>query len=131
MGLLCARQYFNRDTPQERELRGRVSGSGKRRSGTGSPRVAAKLLYWHWSPNNGWAMDHEIHGWNECLITYVLAAGSPRYPIDPLVYHRGFAAGRDFLNGSSYYDIPLPLGMPYGGPLFFTHYSFCGLDPRD
>jgi hypothetical protein len=20
--------------------------------------------------------------------------------------------------------------MPYGGPLFFTHYSFCGLDPR-
>jgi hypothetical protein len=89
-----------------------------------------KLLYWHWSPNNGWAMDHEIHGWNECLVTYVLAASSPRYPVDPQIYHRGFATGRDFLNGRSYYDITLPLGMPYGGPLFFTQYSFCGLDPR-
>ena len=37
---------------------------------------AASVLYWHWSPNNGWAIDHEIHGWNECLVTYVLAAGS-------------------------------------------------------
>ena len=89
-----------------------------------------EVLYWHWSPNNGWAMNHEIRGWNECLITYVLAASSPRYAIDPVVYHRGFAAGRGFLNGKSYYGIELPLGMPYGGPLFFTHYSFCGLDPR-
>jgi len=75
-------------------------------------------------------MDHEIRGWNECLVTYVLAAGSPRYPIDPLTYHRGFANGREFVNGRSYYDIALPLGMPFGGPLFFAHYSFCGLDPR-
>jgi hypothetical protein len=34
------------------------------------------------------------------------------------------------LNGRSYYDIELPLGVAYGGPLFFAHYSFCGLDPR-
>jgi hypothetical protein len=47
-----------------------------------------------------------------------------------LVYQHGFAAGRDFLNGKSYYGIPLPLGAPYGGPLFFAHYSFLGLDPR-
>jgi hypothetical protein len=46
------------------------------------------------------------------------------------VYHRGFAEGRGFLNGKQYYGINLPLGMPYGGPLFFAHYSFCGLDPR-
>ena len=130
MGLLCARQYFNRDTPAERELRGRVSGLWEEVEWNWHTQGGRKVLYWHWSPNNGWAMDHEIHGWNECLITYVLAAGSPRYPIDPLVYHRGFASGRDFLNGRSYYDIPLPLGMPYGGPLFFTHYSFCGLDPH-
>ena len=130
MGLLCARQYFNRDTPQEREVRGRISGLWEETEFSWHTQGGRKLLYWHWSPNNGWAMDHEIHGWNECLVTYVLAAGSPRYPIDPLVYHRGFAVGRDFLNGRSYYDIPLPLGMPYGGPLFFAHYSFCGLDPH-
>ena len=88
------------------------------------------MLYWHWSPKNGWAMNHEMRGWNECLITYLLAVAAPRYAVDPQVYHRGFAAGRDFVNGKSYYGIELPLGMPYGGPLFFTHYSFCGLDPH-
>ncbi|RYG01209.1 MAG: beta-glucosidase, partial [Chitinophagaceae bacterium] len=28
------------------------------------------------------------------------------------------------------YGIKLPLGFDYGGPLFFSHYSFLGLDPR-
>jgi hypothetical protein len=130
MGLLCARQYFDRDTAAEREVRGRISGLWEEVEWSWHTQDGRKLLYWHWSPNNGWAMDHEIHGWNECLTTYVLAAGAPRYPIEPLVYHRGFASGRDFRNGCRYYDIPLPLGMPYGGPLFFCHYSFCGLDPR-
>jgi hypothetical protein len=130
MGLLCARQYFERDTPGEQSVRGRITGLWEEVEWDWYTQGGRNLLYWHWSPNNGWAMDHEIHGWNECLITYVLAASSPRYAIDPIVYHRGFAAGRDYLNGKSYYNIELPLGMPYGGPLFFAHYSFCGLDPH-
>lgn len=130
MGLLCAREYFDRDTPAERDLRGRITLIWEDVEWSWFTQGGRELLYWHWSPNNGWGMDHEIRGWNECLIVYVLAASSPRYAIDPLAYHRGFANGRDFLNGRSYYDIQLPLGMPYGGPLFFTHYSFCGLDPR-
>ncbi len=76
-------------------------------------------------------MNHEILGWNECLITYVLAASSPRYAIDAKVYHQGFAKGPDFINGKSYYGIELPLGPAYGGPLFFAHYSFCVLDPHE
>jgi hypothetical protein len=130
MGLLCVRQYFDRDTPLERSLRGRITWLWQEVEWNWHTRDARKLLYWHWSPNNGWALDHEIRGWNECLVTYVLAAGSPRYAIEADVYHRGFAAGRDFLNGKSYYGVELPLGAPYGGPLFFTHYSFSGLDPR-
>jgi hypothetical protein len=130
MGLLCARQYFQRDTPGERSVRDRITWLWTEVEWDWYTQGGRKLLYWHWSPNNGWAMDHEIHGWNECLITYVLAASSPRHAIDPAVYHRGFAAGRDFLNGKTYYGIELPLGRPYGGPLFFAHYSFCGLDPR-
>jgi len=130
MGLLCARQYFERDTPAEREVRGRISGLWEELEWSWYTQGGRKLLYWHWSPNNGWAMDHEIRGWNECLVTYVLAAGHPRYPIDPHVYHRGFASGTVFRNGRSYYGIPLQLGTAYGGPLFFSHYSFCGLDPR-
>ena len=130
MGLLCARQYFNAGNETEQSVRGRINYIWHEVEWTWYTREARELLYWHWSPNNGWAMNLEVRGWNECLITYVLAASSSRYPIDPVVYHRGFAGGRDFLNGKKYYDIELPLGMPYGGPLFFTHYSFCGLDPH-
>jgi hypothetical protein len=130
MGLLCVRQYFDRDTLLEKDLRGRITGLWEEVEWNWHTQGGRKVLYWHWSPNNGWSMDHEINGWNECLVTYVLAAGSPRYAIDPAVYHRGFASGRDFLNGKSYYNIELPLGMPLGGPLFFCHYSFCGLDPH-
>jgi hypothetical protein len=130
MGLLCARQYFQGETAAEASLRQRITALWDEVEWDWYTQGGRKLLYWHWSPYNGWAMDHEIHGWNECLITYVLAASSKRYAIDPVVYHRGFAAGRDFLNGKAYYGIELPLGMPYGGPLFFAHYSFCGLDPR-
>jgi hypothetical protein len=130
MGLLCAREFFGRKTPAENAIRGNINYLWFDVEWDWYTQGGRDVLYWHWSPNNGWALDHEIRGWNECLITYVLAASSPRYAIDPVVYHRGFAAGRGFLNGKSYYDVELPLGMAYGGPLFFTHYTFCGLDPR-
>lgn len=32
-------------------------------------------------------------------------------------------------NGKKFYDITLPLGEDRGGPMFFAHYSFLGLDP--
>jgi hypothetical protein len=130
MGLLCARQYFSADTPVEALARSRISILWNEVEWNWFTQCGRDVLYWHWSPYNGWAMDHEIRGWNECLVTYVLAAASPRYAIDPAVYHRGFATGSGFRNGKSWHDIELPLGMPYGGPLFFTQYSFCGLDPR-
>ncbi|HEY4212945.1 MAG TPA: glucoamylase family protein [Steroidobacteraceae bacterium] len=130
MGLLCARRYFNFATPLESSVRSRITTLWEEVEWSWFTQGGRPLLYWHWSPYNGWAMDHEIHGWNECLITYVLAAAAPRYAVDPIAYHRGFASGRDFVNGKSYCGIELPLGMPFGGPLFFAHYSFCGLDPR-
>jgi hypothetical protein len=130
MGLLCAREYFDRSTAEEAAVRSSISLLWNEVEWSWFTRGERPVLYWHWSPYNGWAMDHEIRGWNECLITYVLAASSPRYPIEPVAYHEGFANGGGFGNGKSWYDIDLPLGMPYGGPLFFTHYSFCGLDPR-
>lgn len=88
------------------------------------------MLYWHWSPNNGWAMNHQLKGQNECHITYILAASSPTYPIRESVYHKGWANSITFKNGKEYYGIRLPLGTDFGGPLFFTHYSYLGLDPR-
>jgi len=129
-GLICARRYFDRESVQERELRALISKLWVEAEWNWHTRGGLSVLYWHWSPNHGWSMNFEIGGWNECLIAYVLAASSPRYAIDADAYHRGWAEGRNFRNGRTYYGIELPLGPDYGGPLFFSHYSFLGLDPR-
>ena len=129
-GLLCARQYFNRNDPGERSIRDHINWMWDQAEWNWHTRGGMDLLYWHWSPNNGWAMNFELRGYNEALITYVLAASSPRYPISAEVYHRCWAQSDHFRNGKDYYGYNLPLGFDYGGPLFFTHYSFLGLDPH-
>ena len=129
-GLLCARQYFDRDDDQESQLRARINWLWEDAEWSWHTRDRSNVLYWHWSPNNGWSINAEIRGWNECLLTYVLAASAPRYPIDADIYHRGWAQGRDFKNGREFYGLRLPLGPDFGGPLFFAHYSFLGLDPH-
>lgn len=129
-GLLTARQYFNGDSPQEKELVNRIRSLWNDAQWNWFTRGGLSMLFWHWSPNQGWKMNHEIRGWNECLITYVLAASSPAYDVGPEVYNRGWANSNHFKNGREYYGIKLPLGFDFGGPLFFTHYSFLGLDPR-
>jgi hypothetical protein len=130
MGLLTARQYFNQDNSKERDLRNRINGLWQEAEWDWHTRGGLDLLYWHWSPNNGWAMNFELRGWNECLITYVLAASAPRYPISAKVYNNCWAQSNHFKNGREYYGIKLPLGFDYGGPLFFSQYTFMGLDPR-
>jgi hypothetical protein len=88
-------------------------------------------LTWHWSPNYGWDMNLKIRGWNEALITYVLAAASTTHGISGEVYDEGWKNSNHFLNGDKFYDITLPLGSDFGGPMFFEHYSFLGIDPRN
>ncbi len=129
-GLLCARQYFTKDNVKEREIRDRVNWLWNEIEWNWFTRNGQDVLYWHWSPNNGWVMNFPLRGFNECLITYVLAASAERYPVTPAVYHRGWAQSDFFRNGKEFYGIKLPLGFDYGGPLFFSHYSFLGLDPR-
>jgi hypothetical protein len=129
MGLLCARQYFTGAAAREAELRGKIDRLWQAVEWNWHTN-GRTALYWHWSPRHGWEMDHAITGWNECLIAFVLAAASPTHAIAPEVYHRGWTDSPTFRNGQSYYGIALPLGPAYGGPLFFSHYSFLGLDPR-
>ena len=81
-------------------------------------------------PNSDWAVNVPIRGWNESLITYVLAASSNTHAIPKAVYDSGFARNGAMRNNSSYYGYTLPLGESYGGPLFFEHYSFLGIDPN-
>ena len=87
-------------------------------------------LYWHWSKNWEWKMNHRIKGYDETFITYVLAASSPTFPISRKCYEASYKTSPYYTNGKEYYGITLPLGMELGGPLFFCHYSWLGLDPR-
>jgi hypothetical protein len=89
------------------------------------------VLYWHWSPDYDWEMNMQIKGYNEALITYIMAASSSTHSISADVYHQGWALDGEIVNGNDYYGIPLPLGQQYGGPLFFAHYTFMGIDPRN
>ena len=129
-GLLCARQYYNADNAKEHDIRNMINGLWNDIEWDWFTRHGKDVLYWHWSPNNGWAMNFPIHGFNECLITYILAGSGTRYPVSPAVYHKGWAQGNFFKNGNTYYGYKLPLGFADGGPLFFSQYSFMGLDPK-
>jgi hypothetical protein len=76
-------------------------------------------------------MNFQVKGWNETLITYVLAASSTTHTIPKIVYDNGFASNGAMKNGSQYLGFTLPLGEAFGGPLFFAHYSFLGINPHD
>ena len=128
-GLLTARAYFDGADAGETKLREDITRLWEAVEWTWFQKDGEQVLYWHWSPDYGWTQNLPIRGWNECLITYVLAASSPTYPISREVYEQGWAKGGNIQNGNSYYGITLPLGSEKGGPLFFTHYSFLGLNP--
>lgn len=87
-------------------------------------------MMWHWSAHHGFGMALQLRGWHEALIAFVLGAGSPTRPIDARAYQQGWKDSPSFRNGHAYHRIRLPLGPAMGGPLFFAHYSFMGLDPR-
>ena len=129
-GLLTVQQYFNQDNETEKGIRDGIQTLWEEVEWNWYLNDS-KALFWHWSPNYGWDMNMHISGWNEALIVYVLAASSPTYPITKEVYDNGWARNGAMRNGRKYYGITLPLGSDKGGPLFFSHYSFLGLDPRD
>lgn len=126
-GLLTLRAYFDKRDMAETNLRNAITALWEAVEWDHFTRGGQNVLYWHWSPDYEWHMNMQIKGWNEALIVYVLAAASPTHRISKEVYDKGWAPGR---NGKKFYDVTLPLGPDYGGPLFFAHYSFLGLDPR-
>ena len=147
-GLLAARQYFDADDPVERDVAATITRLWEavewdwfRRTPVG------EFLWWHWSPDHAWQIDHPLIGFNETAIVYVLAIASPTHPVPADLYYSGWAGqseravryrrgwggtidGDRYTNGNTYHGFTLPVGVGVGGPLFFTHYSYMGLDPR-
>lgn len=128
-GLLTFRQYLNAGIAEEKNLIDRINVLWEGVEWDWYTK-GEDVLYWHWSPDKQWVMNHPIRGYNEALITYFLAAASPGHSVDASVYHSGWAGNGSIINNKTFYEITLPLGYDYGGPLFFAHYSFLGLDPR-
>lgn len=147
-GLLAARQYFRGPSASEQalykgitELWETVEWDWYRET------PSSDFLYWHWSPEWSWQIHHPLIGFNEVMITYLLGIASPTHSVPATLYYSGWAGqsqraldyragwsgttdGNHYGNGNTYYGIKLDVGVGPGGPLFFTHYSFMGLDPH-
>lgn len=130
-GLLCLRQYLTPADTVGNNLINRITQLYQAVDWNWFRKTPAEnVLYWNWSPTAGFAVNVPARGYNETLITYLLAAGSATHSIPVEVYQQGWAQNKNILNGNSYLGHVLPLGEPYGGPLFFTQYSFLGFDPH-
>ena len=131
-GLLTARQYFNTSDTGDVSLRAKINNLWNAVEWNWFRQNGQNVLYWHWSPTLAWIMNMPINGWDEAMIVYALAASSPvdSNRIPKVVYDNGWAMNGGIKNGKSFYGISLPLGPDYGGPLFFAHYSFLGINPN-
>jgi len=131
-GVLAARQYFSHADAVETEVRRRAT-----RLWEGVEwdwflkEPGGKTLYWHWSPDFGWKNNMKIVGWNESMIAYLLAIASPAHPIPAECYYEGWAGPKNYASHKEYYGLRQAVGSTMGLPLFFTHYSFVGFDPRN
>ncbi|MDR2036882.1 MAG: beta-glucosidase [Bacteroidales bacterium] len=130
-GLLTLHQYYFNGSDTERMIAGRIDKIWKNMDWNWY-RNSQNVLYWHWSPDYSWEMNFPIRGYNECLITYILAASSPTHGISADVYHEGWAENGSIIHPHQVegYDLHMNYrGLP-AGPLFWAHYSFLGLDPN-
>lgn len=133
-GLLTVRQYFQNDHPSEKLLVEKINQLWEEMEWSWYINKEDNVLLWHWSPSIGFQKNHPIKGYDETLITYILAASSPNYPIPADVYHDGWARKGEIVFNAEPYGHLLELrhngAEELGGPLFWAHYSYLGLDPR-
>jgi hypothetical protein len=132
-GLICVREYFKNGNPAEQALAQKADDLWKGVEWSWYTK-GQNAMYWHWSPTYGWQINFKLEGYNECLITYVMAASSPTNPIPTTAYTQGWARNGAIVNGGSQFGIPVILNYNGAtgsvGPLFWSQYSYLGLDPR-
>lgn len=147
-GLLASRQYFHGDNPTEKQLNDKITKLWETTEWDWYRRTpTSDALYWHWSPQWSWHMNHRLTGFNETMITYLLAIASPTHGVPADLYYQGWSGslpeqiqyrrgwsgttdGDHYVNGNTYDGIKLDVGSGRGGPLFFAHYSNLAFDPR-
>lgn len=130
-GLLAVHQYFAGGDAREQALARRIDALWRGVEWSWY-RNGRDVLYWHWSPRYDWAMDFPVHGFNECMVMYLLAAASPTHPVGREVYAGGWAENGAIVDPHEVegYLLHLRYQGVEAGPLFWAHYSFLGFDPR-
>ena len=131
--LICVREYYKDGTQDQQRIAQKADQLWKDINWD-FYRNGKDVLFWHWSPKYAWGMNHAIQGYDEGLITYILAASSPTHPIPASTYHKGWARDGQISSTISKYEIPTILkhNSKTGevGPLFWQHYSYLGLSPK-
>ncbi|MEX0313967.1 MAG: glucoamylase family protein [Allomuricauda sp.] len=134
-GLLTVKEYFKGGNEREQKLCDRIQILWEGVEWDWYTKGGENVLYWHWSPDYQWDMNFPVGGYNEALIMYILAAGSPTHPINRAVYDEGWARSGKISKDTIYYGLETELNhyehddSPVG-PLFWAHYSYLGLNPE-
>lgn len=131
-GLICVYEYFKSGSTEEQTLATQANTLWKGIEWDWYTQNQ-NTLYWHWSPDYDFQMNMPLTGYNETLITYVLAASSPDYNISAEAYTEGWASNGAIVSSESQYGYPLILDHAGTGtgPLFWAHYSYLGLNPTN
>lgn len=132
-GLICVKEYFKNGTEAEKSLSAKADALWKGIEWNWYTNNTDALI-WHWSPNFGFVKNFKLQGYNETLITYVLAAASTDFPISKEIYKSGWARNGNIVSSKTQYGLPLLVkhqgSEDFGGPLFWAHYSYLGLNPK-
>ncbi|URW75483.1 Tat pathway signal protein [Sphingomonas donggukensis] len=133
-GVLFAQSYFDRDTPTERRIRAAAERLYARVDWTfmlrpaGTPRAinlpSSQGLSMGWKPERGYE-PHDWVGYNEGMLVYVLALGSPTHPVAKSAWDKGWMPG--LADSWATY-----MGQTYATfePLFGHQYSHVWIDFR-
>ncbi|MFO7339951.1 MAG: glucoamylase family protein [Lysobacteraceae bacterium] len=123
MGVLFAQAYYEGDDPREQEIR-RIADQLYRRVDWKWLQVRPPLISMGWFPESGF-IQHDWMGYNEAMLLYILALGSPTHPVEPeawTVWARTYNNDWGVYYGQEYLSF---------GPLFGHQYSHVWIDFRD
>ncbi len=129
-GLLTVREYFEGNSADEVALREKITELWEAIEWNWYRKQNQNVIFWHWSPTVNFAINHQVRGFNEAQMVYLLAVSSPNNNAVPASLYKQGWAGSGYINGATYYGYKLDVGGGRGGPLFFSHYSYIGFDPR-
>ncbi|PPT98476.1 glucoamylase family protein [Xanthomonas arboricola] len=123
MGVLFTQSYYDGDDPREKEIR-QIADALYKRVDWRWLQQRAPLISMGWFPESGF-IDHDWMGYNEAMMLYILALGSPTHGVDVDAWT---SWTRTYNNDWGVYQ-----GQEYlsFGPLFGHQYSHVWIDFRD